>query len=320
MRGAGLRISFPSIDSQRCKWMADEMNTQNPARTGFVALFAAATFALAAFSSGAFAAEQVDLELVIMTDVSGSIDNREAYLQRKGVADAFRSEEVIRAIRAGSLGRIGVAYVDFSSRFYNKIIVDWRIIHDEETAIGMAETLMSLPRTFGRGTSLSDAIELGIALLETNDLEGFQRTIDLSGDGPNNRGRPITELRDEAISKGITVNGLPIMDPYGFDVILDLDLYFSNCVVGGRSAFLQVAEGFDDFARAMRRKLVLEIAGLTPGMGPEQTPRVIPVQAAPERFPSPQLAPTQGQGPEEYEGGCWNRGPGGGFGGGFGFP
>ncbi len=209
-------------------------------------------------------AQQVDLELVIATDVSGSVDNGEAWLQRKGVADAFRNRDVINAIRAGSLGRIGVVYVDFSSRYYNQVVVDWRVISDEKSANALADTLLSLPRTRGRGTSLSDAIEMGIMLLDTNSLRGTKRAIDLSGDGPNNQGRPITEVRDEAVAKGITINGLPIIDPYGYDQSVDLDKYFAACVIGGPAAFYQAARGFEDFARAMRRKLVLEISDAGP--------------------------------------------------------
>jgi hypothetical protein len=235
------------------------------------------------------AAGEVDLELVIATDVSGSIDNREAYLQRKGVSDAFRSREVVNAIRTGSLGRIGVVYVDFSSRFYNRVIVDWRVIASERDATEFADLLLRVPVTRGQGTSLSDAIEFGMELLEKNALTAVKRTIDISGDGPNNRGRPITEVRAEALAAGITINGLPIIDPYGFDQSVNLDQYFAGCVIGGPGAFIQVANGFEDFARAMRRKLVLEISDAAPRASPPLIrvaqpvlPQLMP-RAAPER-------------------------------------
>jgi hypothetical protein len=242
------------------------------------------------------APQEVDLELVIATDVSGSIDNSEAFLQRKGVSEAFRSREVINAIRAGSLRRIGVVYVDFSSRFYNTVVVDWRVISDEKSAIDFADTLMRLPRTRGQGTSLSDAIEFGMELLDSNFLEGAKRTIDLSGDGPNNRGRPITEVRAEALARGITINGLPIIDPYGYDQSVDLDKYFSACVIGGPGAFIQVAKGFDDFARSMRRKLVLEISDARPRRR-AQLSRV----AEPAPLPRPRLMPRAAP---DYAPGC----------------
>jgi hypothetical protein len=250
-------------------------------------------------------AQKVDLELVIATDVSGSIDNSEAYLQRKGVADAFRHREVIAAIKNGSLGRIGVVYVDFSSAFYNRVVVDWRIISDEKSANAFADTLMHLPRSFGRGTSLSDAITFGVNLLETNTLTGVKRTIDLSGDGPNNSGRPIEEVRDAAVAKGITINGLPILDANGFDQLEGLDTYFAGCVIGGSGAFIQVAKGFEDFARAIRRKLVLEISDASPRTGDAilirtaAQPRVAPV-------PRPQLPQRQATRPV-YPPGCETR-------------
>lgn len=248
------------------------------------------------------AAQQVDLELVIATDVSGSVDSTEAWLQRKGVADAFRNKDVVNAIRAGSLGRIGVVYVDFSSRFYNQVVVDWRVISDEQSATALADTLVRLPRTFGRGTSLSDAIEFGVMLLETNTLRGTKRTIDLSGDGPNNQGRNIVEVRDEAVAKGITINGLPIIDPYGYDQSAGLDEYFGACVIGGPGSFYQVAKGFTDFARAMRRKLVLEISDA----GPLET-RSLLTKVAQLTPPRQQLLPPKPDTPPLYEPGCDGR-------------
>jgi hypothetical protein len=255
----------------------------------------------AAPRAAAAAQQTVDLELVIATDVSGSIDNREAYLQRKGVADAFRSKDVIAAIRNGSLGRIAVVYVDFSSAFYNRVVVDWRVIGDEKSATALADTLIKLPRTFGRGTSLSDAIEFGSRLLDSNSFRGTKRTIDLSGDGPNNGGRPIEEARAEAVAKGITINGLPIIDPDGFDQSAGLDRYFQACVIGGPGAFMQVARGFPDFARAIRRKLVLEISDASPA--PHEA-RLIKAAATPQ--PRPQIAPARPNRPE-YDAGCDGR-------------
>ncbi len=246
--------------------------------------------------------QQVDLELVIATDVSGSVDNNEAWLQRKGVADAFRNKDVINAIRAGSLGRIGVVYVDFSSRFYNQVVVDWRVINDEKSSNALADTLVRTPRTFGRGTSLSDAIEFGVMLLETNTLRGTKRTIDLSGDGPNNQGRNIVEMRDEAVAKGITINGLPIIDPYGYDQSAGLDEYFEACVIGGPGAFYQVAKGFADFSRAMRRKLVLEISDA----GPLGT-RSLLTKVAQPMPPRQQLLPPKAETRPLYEPGCDGR-------------
>ena len=218
-----------------------------------------------ALAAPARAAEPVDLELVIATDVSRSIDHQEALLQREGVAAAFRNQAVIRAIGSGILGRIGVAYIDYSSRAYNRIVVDWTIVHDRKSAEAFAVRLLAAPLTFGRRTSISDAIEMAQEMIETNALEGTRRAIDVSGDGPNNHGRLVSAVRDAAIARRIAINGLPIVnDRGGFGrrfYLPDLDKYYLGCVIGGPGAFLVVANSFEDFALAIRRKLILEIAG-----------------------------------------------------------
>lgn len=227
------------------------------------------------------AAEPVDLELVIATDVSYSIDMEEARLQRQGIITAFRSPDVIRAIQGGGLGRIGVAYIDFSSRPYNTLVLDWRIIDDEASAAAFADALAQAPLSRGQSTSISDAIEMAAEMLDTNNLEGTRRAIDISGDGPNNAGRRVDTVRDETVAKGITINGLPIInqaDRWNTRYFLeDLDRYFESCVIGGSGSFVVVAADFQDFARAIRQKLILEIAGIAP----ERT------AAANSRVPSP---------------------------------
>lgn len=215
----------------------------------------------------ATAKEYVDLELVMATDVSRSIDAEEAELQRRGIAAAFRSKQVIDAIASGVLQRIAVAYLDYSSRDWNKLVIDWRIIRDRESAYAFADTLMKAPLTFGRRTSISDALSHGAALIDANDIEGTRRVIDVSGDGPNNFGNWVDTVRDETIAKRITINGLPIINDrntFSRFSLPDLDRYYRGCVIGGPGAFLVVARNFQDFARAIRKKLVLEIAGLPP--------------------------------------------------------
>lgn len=214
------------------------------------------------------AGEPVDLELVIATDVSRSIDRQEALLQREGVARAFRNPAVVRAVRSGFIGRIGVAYVDYSSRAYNRIVVDWTVVHDRASAEAFAARLLAAPLTFGRRTSISDAIEMAREMIESNALDGTRRVIDVSGDGPNNHGRLVDAVRDATVARRITVNGLPIVNERGaFNsrfYLPDLDKYYLGCVIGGPGAFLVVASSFEDFARAIRRKLILEIAGAPP--------------------------------------------------------
>ena len=230
----------------------------------------------------AAAAEAVDLKLVIAADVSYSIDEEEAMLQRQGTIDAFRSAEVIGAIASGVLGRIAVAYIDFSSRMTNRVVLDWQVIGDGATANAFADRLAAASLTHGMHTSISDGIELARRLIETSPIQGTRQVIDVSGDGPNNFGRLVDDVRDATIARRITINGLPIMNERGaFSsryYLPDLDLYYRGCVIGGPGAFIVVANNFADFARAIRRKLILEIAGLSPR--DEGPPRPLPMPAA----------------------------------------
>jgi hypothetical protein len=245
------------------------------------------------------AAEAVDLELVIATDVSYSIDAEEARLQRQGIIAAFHSREVVQAIRSGAYGRIAVAYIDFSSRPYNRVVIDWQIVEDQASAEGFAARLAAAPPTRGQSTSISDALELAAGLIENNEWHGTRRVIDVSGDGPNNAGRRVDRVRDEVLAKGITINGLPIInlaDQWNSRYFLpDLDRYFEGCVTGGGGSFVVVAADFQDFARAIRQKLILEMAGLLPG--PRQRAAVMPISS---RMILAQASPT---GPV-YEKGC----------------
>ena len=251
-------------------------------------------------SASAAAAESVDLELVISTDVSRSIDREEALLQRRGVAGAFRNPEVIRAITSGFLGRIGVAYVDYSSSAFNRIVVDWTVVRDRASAEAFASRLLEAPLTYGRRTSISDAIELAREMIESNALDGTRRVIDVSGDGPNNHGHLVDAVRDATIARRITINGLPIVNRRGVYnsrfYLPDLDKYYRGCVIGGPGAFLVVANSFEDFARAIRRKLVLEISGTTPRPARAHSARLVRVSASGRLRPSP--------GGYVYPGGC----------------
>ena len=219
---------------------------------------------LAGSSAGAaLSGEHVDIALVINTDVSYSVDENEARFQREGAIAAFRNPDVIKAIQAGSLGRIAVTYLDFSSYSMNKIVAPWHIVHDAASAEAFADLLAIAPRTLGVQTSISSGLEMAEHLLETSGYVATKRVIDVSGDGPNNEGHLVDKVRDEIVAKGIVINGLPIMTPADqFDVyyLADLDKYYAGCVIGGNGAFIQVAHGFEDLARALRRKLILEIS------------------------------------------------------------
>jgi len=210
----------------------------------------------------------VDLELALAVDVSRSIDASEARLQRLGYIAAFRDPDVIHAIRAGMLGRIAVTYFEWAGVDYPDVVVGWTIIDDSASAFAFAEELGRTTPNTARRTSISRAIEFALPLFDGNGFEGTRRVVDVSGDGPNNWGRLVTIARNEAVAEGVTVNGLPILDDGGgmfsnFN-IPDLDLYYRDCVIGGPGAFVVVAADFSDFARAVRRKLILEIAGHKP--------------------------------------------------------
>jgi hypothetical protein len=227
-----------------------------------VRLCGSAVALLALCSSAPAAPQQVDLKLVLAVDVSGSIDSEEFQLEREGTADAFADPEVLKAIQGGSLGKIAVAMLDFSSPQFDKVIIDWTIIKDKASAMAFAENVRNAPRTPGRRTSVSSALELGSLLLESSekDIVATRRVIDVTGDGPNNDGNSMTEAHDKTIAQGVIVNGLPVMDEMANGYFPELDKYYAGCVTGGRGAFVVVVHSYKDYSAAMRHKLILEIS------------------------------------------------------------
>jgi hypothetical protein len=177
------------------------------------------------------------------------------------------------------LRRIAVTYFEWAGMTVPEVVVGWTLIQDEASAFAFAETLGRIAPKTARRTSISRAIDFALPLFESNGVEGTRRAIDVSGDGPNNWGDLVTQARDRAAAMGVTINGLPILDEggglYSNFNIPDLDLYYRDCVIGGPGAFIVVAADFTDFARAVRRKLILEIAG----RGPRHTPRFTRVAA-----------------------------------------
>jgi hypothetical protein len=210
----------------------------------------------------AFAVEHVDLKLVLATDVSGSISNGELRLERAGTAAAFLDPDVIKAIENGALGRIAVTMLDFSSPGFGKTVIGWHIIHDRVSATAFAKAIVNTPRTPGNRTSISNALELGAQLIEASetDIVATRKVIDVAGDGPNNDGKPLPQIRERLMAQGIVVNGLPIMDESSNGYFPGLDKYYQACVAGGRGAFIIAVKSFVDFGPAMRRKLILEIS------------------------------------------------------------
>lgn len=219
-------------------------------------------------AAGQDAGTPVDLELVLAVDISGSIDPVEAELQRQGYVAALSHPRVIEAIELGPVGRIAVTYVDWANEHHHETRVEWTTVSDAKSAEAIAATLAEAPLATGRWTSISGAIDFAADLFAGNGYEGTRQVIDVSGDGYNNRGRPVTDARDDAVAAGITINGLPIVNertnPWGGPPARDLDIYYEDHVIGGPGAFIVVAESFDDFASAVLSKLILEIASAEP--------------------------------------------------------
>ncbi|QRM34386.1 DUF1194 domain-containing protein [Microvirga sp. VF16] len=218
---------------------------------------------------------EVDLALVIAVDISYSMDTDEQELQREGFAEAFRSPLVHDAIRHGMLGRIGVTYMEWAGSGDQQVIIPWTILDNIESLMAFADRIASIPLHRAQRTSVSGAIDAAANLFDGSGLEASRRVIDVSGDGANNQGRSVTHARDEALAKGITINGLPIMlkKPGSLDDP-DLDLYFRDCVIGGPGAFMVPARERSQFQLAIKAKILLEVSGLPPS----EEPLIRPVQ------------------------------------------
>lgn len=210
-----------------------------------------------------WAQQAVDVALVLLADGSGSIDPEEFRLQREGYAEAIESPEVLAAIRSNGQQKIGVVFVEWGAPSSQEIIVPWTVIDGEAAARGFAARLRAAPKMTVGYNSISNAIDLGVRLLAGSPFRAGRRIIDVSGDGPNIGGRDIHEARDDAVAGGITINALAIRNP-GSAVAVSLGIpledYYRENVIGGPGAFVQTAEGREGFARAIRAKLVLEIA------------------------------------------------------------
>ena len=220
---------------------------------------------VAAPRAAAAAPQRVDLELILAVDVSESMDKDEARLQREGYIKAITDPRVIAAIRSGVYGRIAVAYVEWSGAAEQRPVAGWTPIGGTAGARAFAAALSRAPIGTGRWTSISGAIDFAVPMFDANGYEGTRRVIDVSGDGNNNHGRPVTLARDAAVARGITINGLVVIHKrfnFSWPPMPYLDVYFRRCVIGGPGAFMVVATDMADFAAAVRRKLIREIAGL----------------------------------------------------------
>jgi hypothetical protein len=219
-------------------------------------------FALAVLGQPA-SALTVDVELVLAIDVSRSVDDEEAALQRQGYIQALTNDRVIRAIQSGAHGGIAVTYVEWAGAAYQQQVIPWTLIRDAAAARAFVAQIAAAPRVSMSRTSISGAIDFSVPLFDDNGFEGARRVIDVSGDGQTNQGRPSWAARDDAVAKGVIINGLPILNdrsgwgPYAQG---DLGAYYETNVIGGEGAFMMAAEDFHSFGDAILAKLIKEIA------------------------------------------------------------
>jgi hypothetical protein len=232
-------------------------------RRGVLGLLAAIATGLSFAPSSPVAAEPVDVELVLAVDTSGSIDPEEYQMQHEGYAAALTNADIIEAIRSGPHHAIAITFVEWSGFGHQRQLVGWTLIKDAQSAGDFAAKIKHSNRVFSDWTSISDAIDYSVSLFKDNGLEGDRLVVDISGDGVNNNGRPPSAARDDAVAKGVTINGLPILneDP-------SLDGYYQENVIGGDGAFRVAVNDFDSFTEALRGKLMREIAGRRTPPGP----------------------------------------------------
>lgn len=212
----------------------------------------------------ATAQEAVDVELVLAVDVSLSMSFEELRIQRDGYVAALTHDDVLNAIRNGVHGRIGITYFEWAGDTSQYMIVPWTIIASREDAQRVVDQITANPPNSARRTSISGGLRYAHDLFAESPFRSHKRVVDVSGDGPNNQGEYVNLVRDQLVADGIIINGLPLMTDGGmisaFDVP-DLDKYYADCVIGGPGAFVIPVNDWDQFPEAVRRKLVLEIAG-----------------------------------------------------------
>jgi hypothetical protein len=235
-------------------------------------------------SQPAWAETEVDLELVLAVDISRSMDYGEAVTQRRGYIEAFQHQEVLEAIQSGLLGQIAVTYVEWSGPGLQTVIVPWMIIDGAESGVRFGEILSAAPVSRWQATSISDALLFSASLFTESEFTAPRQVIDISGDGPNNMGLPVLLARQMVLERNIVINGLPIMindeDPFRGLSQEHLDVYYEDCVIGGLGAFIVAVDDSANFAEAIRRKMVLEIASapMVPPISAPDPAAAIPVQ------------------------------------------
>ena len=220
------------------------------------------------------AAEPVDLALVLVSDVSRSVDDSEFRLEKEGYAAAFSDPRVLAAIRGGAIGAIAVSYVEFAGAYEVRTVLEWQIVRDPDSARRLADALDAAPRSFWGRTSISAGVDRAMQMLAESPFEAQRRVIDVAGDGTNNSGREVTAARDDAVAAGVTINGLAIINEHPVSYTFahvqppgGLTEWYRQNVIGGPGAFVVEVREFPAFGEAMTRKLINEIAALPAAPG-----------------------------------------------------
>jgi hypothetical protein len=200
---------------------------------------------------------EVDLVLVLAVDCSFSVDASEFRLQMQGLADAFRRSDIHNAIRAGEDGRIAVVVMQWSDVENQQLLGSWAVLDTPASALAFAEHISRSGRELtAGGTAIGDALRAAANVLLAAPFGTDRRVIDISSDGRNNRGDPVTVARDEVVAKGITINGMPILSEWP-----TLDTYFKQQVIGGPNHFMMPVSDYNSFTQAIARKLLQAITG-----------------------------------------------------------
>jgi hypothetical protein len=226
---------------------------------------------LSGWNAHVLAKEPVDLLLVLAADVSRSVEADKFKLQREGYAAAFGDARVVNAIASGLRGRIAVCFVEWSGAGSQRLVIDWTLIKELDSAKQFGDQLLEIPRSFANSTSISGGIDFALAQFAHAPFDAERRTIDVSGDGNNNNGRDVRSARDEAVAAGVTVNGLVILTDERFSLSSEhtnppggLEKYYRDNVIGGPGAFVLVAKDFNSFGNLLIKKLIAEIALVAP--------------------------------------------------------
>jgi hypothetical protein len=205
----------------------------------------------------------VDLRLVLAVDVSRSVDAEEYELQKDGYARALTDQRIIEAITSGPMQRIGLCYVEWAGPQMQRTPLDWTLLDGKAACESVSAKITALPYEPHSWTAVGAAMRYAASKFDDGPFHSRRMVIDVSGDGRNNNGPPADIVRDELVARHIIINGLPIVSDkpnFGRPPERDLDRWYEENVVGGPGSFMIVANGFGDFARAVRNKLTREIA------------------------------------------------------------